>query len=92
MGDRSRFSSHLRDGARDMRREPTLAEKRVWELLRDRRVLGLKFRRQVPIDNYIVLRVPNGVALNDRESLVEMIRSIRPSPGASRRPLPEGEA
>jgi uroporphyrinogen-III synthase len=37
-----------------MRREDTLAEKEVWNQLRDRRTLGLKFRRQVPIDRYIV--------------------------------------
>ena len=37
-----------------MRREDTLAEKHAWVLLRDRRMLGLKFRRQVPIENYIV--------------------------------------
>ena len=38
--------------ARSMRREPTLAEKQLWKLLRDRR-LGLKFRRQVPMGDYI---------------------------------------
>ena len=33
---------------------PTIAEKHAWYLLRDRRTLGLKFRRQVPIDDFIV--------------------------------------
>ena len=37
-----------------MRREDSLAEKLAWVLLRDRRMFGLKFRRQVPIDHYIV--------------------------------------
>jgi len=37
-----------------MRHEDTHAEKLAWILLRDRRMLGLKFRRQVPIDNFIV--------------------------------------
>jgi very-short-patch-repair endonuclease len=36
-----------------MRGEPTLAEERLWERLRDRQLLGLKFRRQVQIDGYI---------------------------------------
>jgi very-short-patch-repair endonuclease len=37
-----------------MRREDTLVEKLAWIMLRDRRTLGLKFRRQVPIHYYIV--------------------------------------
>jgi very-short-patch-repair endonuclease len=37
-----------------MRSEDTRAEKRAWIQLKDRRTLGLKFRRQVPIDRYIV--------------------------------------
>jgi very-short-patch-repair endonuclease len=36
-----------------MRGEPTLAEKRLWALLRGGRVAGLKFRRQVPLGPYI---------------------------------------
>jgi very-short-patch-repair endonuclease len=43
----------LRARARTMRREPTLAEKHLWTLLRDRRLGGLKFRRQVPLGRYI---------------------------------------
>ena len=37
-----------------MRRSPTGAELRLWRLLRDRRLSGLKFRRQVPIGPYVV--------------------------------------
>ncbi len=52
---RPRFKSEeLSERARQMRREDTRAESAAWELLRDRRTLGLKFRRQVPIDRYIV--------------------------------------
>jgi very-short-patch-repair endonuclease len=36
-----------------MRREPTPAEEKLWERLRDRQLLGLKFRRQVEIEGYI---------------------------------------
>jgi uncharacterized protein DUF559 len=42
-----------RDRARAMRGAPT-AELRLWRLLRDRRLCGLKFRRQVPVGPYIV--------------------------------------
>ena len=41
----------LFDRARQMRREDMPA---AWKLLRDRRTLGFKFRRQVPIGHYIV--------------------------------------
>jgi len=39
--------------ARAMRKEPSRAERALWKLLRDRRLEGLKFRRQHPIDRYI---------------------------------------
>ncbi|MGH7177027.1 MAG: DUF559 domain-containing protein, partial [Tepidisphaeraceae bacterium] len=37
-----------------MRHEATDAERRIWSSLRDRRLAGHKFRRQVPIAGYIV--------------------------------------
>ncbi len=37
-----------------MRGAPTDAELRLWRLLRDRRMCGHKFRRQVPVGPYIV--------------------------------------
>jgi very-short-patch-repair endonuclease len=37
-----------------MRTEATPAKKLVWRLLRNRRLFGLKFRRQVAIDRFIV--------------------------------------
>jgi adenine-specific DNA-methyltransferase len=40
--------------ARDMRRDATDAEELLWQLLRNRRLAGFKFRRQVPISGYIV--------------------------------------
>ena len=42
----------LRDHARGMRKQPSRAERAVWEIVRDNR-LGFKFRRQRPIDRYI---------------------------------------
>jgi very-short-patch-repair endonuclease len=47
-------SSNQRARARVMRGAPTDAELRLWRLLRDRRLDGLKFRRQVPVGPYIV--------------------------------------
>ena len=43
-----------RDFARGLRRRQTDAERRIWARLRDRRLLGVKFSRQVPIGPYIV--------------------------------------
>jgi len=40
--------------ARKLRRNQTDAERVLWFRLRDRRLNGLKFQRQVPIDKYIV--------------------------------------
>ncbi|MGF1619413.1 MAG: endonuclease domain-containing protein [Rhodomicrobiaceae bacterium] len=39
--------------ARKLRRNQTEAEKALWERLRGRQLCGAKFRRQVPIGNYI---------------------------------------
>jgi very-short-patch-repair endonuclease len=40
--------------ARWMRANPTEAEKRLWQMLRDRRLAAFKFRRQQVIEPYIV--------------------------------------
>jgi very-short-patch-repair endonuclease len=39
--------------ARAFRRKPTVTEALLWRLLRDRRLGGLKFRRQVPLGRYV---------------------------------------
>ena len=38
--------------ARQLRRDQTLAEKVLWKLVRNRRLGGFKFMRQIPIDRY----------------------------------------
>jgi very-short-patch-repair endonuclease len=43
----------LRRSARDMRSHPTSAERALWWRLRDRKLGGLKFRRQRPEGSYI---------------------------------------
>jgi very-short-patch-repair endonuclease len=40
--------------ARDLRRGLTLAEEKLWDALRGRRLNGLKFRRQHPLDRFIL--------------------------------------
>jgi very-short-patch-repair endonuclease len=40
--------------AKALRRNATDAEKALWGLLRDRRLAGWKFRRQVPLGPYVV--------------------------------------
>jgi len=40
--------------ARDLRKRLTPTERILWRLLRDRRLKGLKFRRQFPIGPFVV--------------------------------------
>src|ERR1700735_4382952 len=47
-------SSNQRSRARTMRAAPTDAELRLRRLMRDRRLSGFEFRRQVPVGPYIV--------------------------------------
>ena len=43
----------LKKFSRRMRKEPTDAEKKLWQQLRMKQLGGLKFRRQVPVDHFI---------------------------------------
>ena len=40
--------------ARHLRRNQTIAEKRLWRALRELRAQGFHFRRQAPLDGFIV--------------------------------------
>ncbi|WP_421331086.1 endonuclease domain-containing protein [Aeromonas veronii] len=40
--------------AKRLRRDATLAEQKLWQHLRNRRLAGVKFRRQMPIGPYVV--------------------------------------
>jgi adenine-specific DNA-methyltransferase len=44
----------LRGFARTMRRQSTDAERRLWSILRDRRLGGFKFRRQHPMQGFVL--------------------------------------
>ncbi len=56
MGSRSkkRVSQQTRDRALKLRKQTTEPEKLLWSILRARQLAGLKFRRQHPIEPYIV--------------------------------------
>jgi very-short-patch-repair endonuclease len=43
----------LYEYGRDLRQSPTKAEKILWQYLRNRKINGLKFRRQHPLDKFI---------------------------------------
>ncbi|MBV9979698.1 DUF559 domain-containing protein [Bradyrhizobium sp.] len=48
-----KISSKLRSNARALRRNSTEAERLLWSELRDHRLVGISFRRQVPIKNFV---------------------------------------
>jgi very-short-patch-repair endonuclease len=50
---RARLPSDTIDHARDLRREMTDAERKLWSVLRAGRFAGFKFRRQHPVPPYI---------------------------------------
>ena len=47
-------SAHMRTRARGLRKNPTIPERILWGLLRDRRLAAAKFRRQHCVGPYIV--------------------------------------
>ena len=47
-------AKQLRHLARNLRRNQTDAELRLWRTLRSRQIQGEKFRRQYPLDKYIL--------------------------------------
>lgn len=47
-------SDRAHQAARRLRRDPTVAEKALWGLLRGKTLAELRFRRQVPIEPYVV--------------------------------------
>ncbi|OAQ20684.1 endonuclease domain-containing protein [Thermosulfurimonas dismutans] len=48
------YNYKLKEKARKLRKEPTPAERKLWQMLRGRRFLSIKFHRQIPIGPYIV--------------------------------------
>lgn len=52
--DNKRSSHTIVEHARDMRRVPTPAEKKLWDALKESKIDGVRFRRQHPVGNYIL--------------------------------------
>jgi very-short-patch-repair endonuclease len=48
------YNPKLQNLPAKLRKNPTKAEYKLWNLLRNKQIKGYKFRRQVPIDNFIV--------------------------------------
>ena len=46
-------SPKIYEFAKDLRQTSTVAEQLLWEHIRNKKLSGLKFRRQHPLDNYI---------------------------------------
>ncbi|MEM9186433.1 MAG: DUF559 domain-containing protein, partial [Planctomycetota bacterium] len=52
--ERKRVTNQLRSNAQQLRRDATSPEHLLWSILRAKQIGGFKFRRQVPIDSYVV--------------------------------------
>jgi very-short-patch-repair endonuclease len=48
------YAESLKEKARDNRKEPTPAEKLLWNFLRRKQIKGYNFHRQKPLGKYIV--------------------------------------
>ena len=53
-GEQRKTSRTVRERAKALRQEATYAERLLWRVLRDRAVNGLKFRRQHPLDGFVI--------------------------------------
>ena len=72
--DRAAYDD-IKARAPHMRRNPTAAEKCLWQRLRKRQVLGFRFRRQHPINRFIVDFYCRGAGL-----VIEVDGSVHDSP------------
>ena len=80
-----KVSSRLRSNARSLRKNSTDAERILWSALRDHRLNGAGFRRQVPIENYVddfvcraarlVIELDGGQHFSDRGEQADPRRS-----------------
>lgn len=87
---RSRFvrgaSEELRLAAKRLRREQTPAEKVLWEALRDRRLNGLRFRRQHPLGQLIL-----DFYCPDHRLVIEVDGSVHSDPEQAARDISRNE-
>ncbi|MCX6825277.1 MAG: membrane protein insertion efficiency factor YidD [candidate division SR1 bacterium] len=71
--------------ARDMRKNPTIAEDIIRDILRNRKVLGMKRRRQFPINKYIadfyneeykiILEIDGGIHDTEEQKIIDKERN-----------------
>ena len=47
-------TEHIQDRAKELKKRETKAEKILWEYLRAKKINGFKFRRQHPIERFVV--------------------------------------
>jgi very-short-patch-repair endonuclease len=83
----AKIPERARSNARRMRHEMTDAERALWNELRAHRLMGLGFRRQMPIAGYIVdfacsdhkliIEVDGSQHGNDHDQLYDRIRTAR---------------
>ena len=83
----AKIPDRARSNARRMRHEMTEAERALWNELRAHRLMGLSFRRQMPIAGYIVdfacpdhkliIEVDGSQHGNDNDQLYDKIRTAR---------------
>lgn len=79
--------SRNRTNAKSMRRQMTDAEAKLWNELRAHRLMGMSFRRQMPIDGYIVdfacpsrkliVEIDGSQHADDANALADEIRSAK---------------
>jgi len=72
--------SDVVETARKLRKSVTSAEERAWWLLRNRRLSGLKFRRQHPVGKYVV-----DFYCSQAHLAVELDGSVHAQPAQARR-------
>jgi very-short-patch-repair endonuclease len=48
------LADEVKERCRDFRQEPTEAERKLWAYIKNRQLCGIKFRRQHPLDRYIL--------------------------------------
>jgi very-short-patch-repair endonuclease len=69
-------SEEEREWPRQLREQQTEAEAALWQLLRNRKLMGSKFRRQVPIGRYVA-----DFYCHERKLIVELDGGIHSDPG-----------
>ena len=54
MVNHHKYENNVLSNAKELRHNMTKEELKLWNILKNRQLIGLKFRRQVPIGDYIV--------------------------------------